>query len=151
MGSRSYSFFEYCCSCPFRVNLTLFYDQIIVLNLPMYLKLFTITTRTHKQFFALALACFWSSYFPLRLLLRVMEVFRSKTGSDASPIGLLSKGYLHLLLLVIISGSKGSFMEVVALIDYFFDLMFDLFFADGAIGVRWVLSFGFLLAVKCFE
>ena len=65
-----------------------------------------------------------------------MEVFGSKTGSDASPIGLLSKGYLHLLLLVIISGSEGSFIEVVALIDYFFDLMFDLFFADGAIGVR---------------
>jgi hypothetical protein len=65
-----------------------------------------------------------------------MEVFRSKASSGASPIALLSEGYKHLLLLVVISGGKGSFMEVVALIDYFFNLVFDLFFADGAIGVR---------------
>jgi hypothetical protein len=40
------------------------------------------------------------------------------------------------------------FLIVVVGIDYFFDLLFDLFLAGGAIGIGGVFCFGFLFAVE---
>ena len=78
------------CSFVFRVNLTLFYDQVFVLNLPMYLKLFTITSRTRKQLLTSPLTCFRCSHFTLWLLFRVMQVFRCQTRPHSRSISLLS-------------------------------------------------------------
>jgi len=139
------------CSFVFRVNLTLFYDQVFVLNLPMYLNLFTIAPRTWKQLLTSALTCFRGSHLTLWLLFRVMQVFGCETCSDTRSICLFSQRYETFLVLWVISVCEWLFLVVVALIDDFFDLMLDLFLAGGAIRIRGVFCFGFLFAVEWFK
>lgn len=63
-----------------------------------------------------------------------MKIFGRQTGSDVGAVGLFSVGHGYFLIFCIVSGCEWSILWMVAVVDNFFDLMFDLFLADGAVG-----------------
>lgn len=79
-----------------------------------------------------------------------MEVFRSETGPDIGSVAVLTCLYVGLLMLGIMPGVELPILRAVAIVDHFFNLMFDLLFGYRAVGGRRVLAFGLLLAVEGF-
>lgn len=104
----------------------------------MYPTRITISARTHEQFFPLALARLRGLDLPLRLLLGVLEVFGGETSSDVG-LGVIAGDEAALMVLGVVARGHGPFLRVTAVVDHFFDLMFDLLLADGAVGVGRVL------------
>ena len=65
-----------------------------------------------------------------------MEIFRSQTGPDIPPPAFLFEVERDLVVLCILSGMNILLLRRIAIIDHFFDLMFDLFFANRTIIIR---------------
>ena len=68
-----------------------------------------------------------------------MEVFRGQTCPNTIAIRLLPIGNLNFLILCIISGCQRTLLGVVAVVNDFFYLMFDLLLADGSVSIWRIL------------
>ena len=79
-----------------------------------------------------------------------LEIFRSEAGANIASIALLPSRDVGFLMLGIMPRVELSILRAVAIIDHFFDLMFDLLFGYGTIGGWRVLTFRFLLTVERF-
>jgi hypothetical protein len=80
-----------------------------------------------------------------------MKVFGGETGPEVVAVRFLPVREGGFLVLRIVTSRDGPFGGVVAVIDDLLDLMFDLFLADGPVGVRRVFRLRFLFAVKGFQ
>lgn len=117
----------------------------------MYYEVITISPCTHKQLLSSTLARLRSSHLPLGLLLRVVEVLRSEAGPQVGAGRLLFVRQCNILVFVVVAVGSGALLWVVAVVDNFFDLVFDLFLADGAVGVGRVFRFRLLFAIEGLE
>ena len=95
--------------------------------------MFTIAPRANEQFFSSTLAGFGGPDFPFRLLFGVMEVLGGEAGPGVASSRLLSEMEGDILVLGVVAGGDISLLRLVGVVYNFFDLMFDLFFADGAV------------------
>lgn len=80
-----------------------------------------------------------------------MKIFWGETCSDVSSVRLFSVRKKNFLVLRMMATSNTFFLRVIAVINNFLNLMFDLFLADRPVGIRGVLRLRFLFAIKGFK
>jgi hypothetical protein len=63
-----------------------------------------------------------------------VKILRGQTGSSIGPVRVFPISQGDFLILAVMS-LNGAILRMIAVINNFLDLIFDLLFADGAVGI----------------